>query len=343
MRFAGMQCFVPLLSRALRCWAQLCAVRLCGATYFGRCFWDRLLPLNLNDFSDTQIEQFSRITSSLCFPIHYMRLQSYFNCAISFFWQWQINSRNFQEARHAGLSLLLISIIFLAWARLRLYCSDVAGAFDRVSCETTCSKLVCLLIHLDLLSMVFSWLVGRFEKVTFKALHRFIIVSKIRVFQALHTSTHCGICFLFLTPFLACDSVRSRTSYMRMNFALRKFKKSVLNYFTRRQGRRHQFKFHEWDMPTPLPLNRATQASTFCFTRNLMVNNFGFWVLLLMFVWIWMKLSFNVCRRSLSLVIFALSNKVLSFSRFYFAWYSSSFILFAVSQLRDHTCCWSAS
>jgi len=82
------------------------------------------------------------------------------------FGQSQFAYRKFHGARDAVLFVLLVWLLAFARGRkVGLYCSDVAGAFDRVSCELLLSKLERSIIHRDLLKVISSWLVGRVGKV----------------------------------------------------------------------------------------------------------------------------------------------------------------------------------
>ena len=80
----------------------------------------------------------------------------------------------------------MLLVWLLAFARGRkvgLYCSDVAGAFDRVSCELLLSKLERSIIHRDLLKVISSWLVGRVGKVIVQGASSVNLLLKNWLFQ----------------------------------------------------------------------------------------------------------------------------------------------------------------
>ena len=60
-----------------------------------------------------------------------------------------------------GFNLMSWILMFHSGHRVGLYCSDVSGAFDRVSAERLCTKLKASGIHQQVLDVIWSWLQKR--------------------------------------------------------------------------------------------------------------------------------------------------------------------------------------
>ena len=67
--------------------------------------------------------------------------------------------------------------------RIGVYCSDVAGAFDRVSAERLISKLRSSGVHSNLLGVLSSWLDGRSAQVCVDGAKSTLFILKDQVFQ----------------------------------------------------------------------------------------------------------------------------------------------------------------
>ena len=102
-------------------------------------------------------------------------------------------------ARDALAMLVLKWIVALAQGkRIAVYCSDVSGAFDRVSADRLVAKLKAKKLHHQIIKVLASWLRQRTARIVVGGAMsvEMILKDKIWFSKVLCLNQPCGTCFL---------------------------------------------------------------------------------------------------------------------------------------------------
>ena len=163
------------------------------------------------------------------------------------FGQSQFAYRKFHGARDAVLFVVLVWLrAFACGRKVGLYCSDVSGAFDRVSCEKLVAKLERSVIHRDLVRVIVSWLRGRVGKVIVQGSSSDVFALMDMCFQGTVWGPALWNIFFADAPLAMRRCAFQEIIYADDLNAYREFLNNVSNDFVISQLRRCQHELHEW-------------------------------------------------------------------------------------------------